>query len=119
MPISLVGLREIPLSSSAVYKKIGAGAFPRPVKIKNRNYWVQDDVDAWFEAKDTANLILGKKDCLLGGFTEAELRGRGWGGVRDKGLNLQGLKILMERGILERRKLRTEGRPRVEFRWRV
>jgi len=119
MAISLVGLEEIPLSSSAVYKKIGAGAFPRPVKIKNRNYWVQDDVDAWLEADATANLILGKKDCLVGGFTEAELRSRGWGGLRNKGLNLQGLKILMERGSLKREKLSTGGRPRVEYRWRV
>jgi hypothetical protein len=44
MPISLVSLEEIPLSSSGVYKKIEAGVFPRPIQIKGRNLWLKDEV---------------------------------------------------------------------------
>jgi hypothetical protein len=119
MPISLVGLEEIPLPSSAVYKKIGAGAFPRPVQLMGRSWWVKDEVDAWFDPQETVDLILEHKDLLGDGFTEAEMRARRWRGLRDRGYNERALKILVEDGVLVRKKLQTGGRPRVEYRWCV
>jgi len=119
MQISLIGLEEIPLSSSAVYKKMDQGLFPRPIHFRGRSWWPKDEVDAWFHPHATVDLILECKDLLHDGFTEAEMRGRGWRGLRNQGYNEQALKILVERGLLERKKLHTGGRPRVEYRWRV
>ena len=75
-PISLVAVEEIPLSRSAIYKKMEAGTFPRPVQLMGRSWWVKDEVDAWFDPEDTVQLILERRDELQGGFTEAELRAR-------------------------------------------
>ena len=58
-----------------------------------------------------------RKDDLQEGFTEAELRARRWRGLRDRGYNERALKALVERGSLQRKKLSTGGRPRVEYRW--
>jgi len=117
VPISLVAVEEIPLSRSAIYKKMGAGTFPRPVQLMGRSWWVKDEVDAWFDPEDTVQLILDRRDELQGGFTEAELRARRWRGLRDRGYNERALKVLVERGMLRRRKLSTGGRPRVEYQW--
>jgi hypothetical protein len=119
MPISLVGIEEIPLSSSAIYKRIGAGNFPRPVQLMGRSWWVKSEVDAWFDPQETVDLLLERKELLGDGFTEAEMRARRWRGLRERGYNEQALRILVERGSLTRKKLSTGGRPRVEYRWRV
>jgi len=117
MPISLVGIDEIPLSSSGIYKNIAAGRFPKPVQFRNRSWWVKDEVDAWLEPQETVQLILERREQLLEGFTEAVLRARRWRGLRDRGFNERALKVLVERGMLRRRKLSTGGRPRVEYQW--
>jgi hypothetical protein len=117
MPISLVGVDEIPLSSSAIYKKMDQGVFPLPIQLMGRNWWLKDEVDAWFNPQKSVDLILENKSLLQDGFTEAELRARGWRGLRNRGCNERALKFLVERGSLERKKLATGGRPRVEYRW--
>jgi len=117
MPISLVGVDEIPLSPSAIYKRMGAGTFPRPIQALGRNWWIKDEVDSWFDPKETVDLILERRDQLQEGFTEAELRARRWTGLRDRGYTERALKALVERGTLTRKKLATGGRPRVEYRW--
>ena len=119
MPISFVCLEEIPLSSSAIYAKMDQGLFPLPIQFKGRCWWPKDEVDSWFHPQATVNLILEKKDLLQDGFTEAELRNKGWEGLRNRGYNQQSLKILVEANLLERKKLQTGGRPRVEYRWRA
>jgi len=118
MPISLVAVEEIPLSRSAIYKKMEAGTFPRPVQLMGRSWWVKDEVDAWFDPEDTVQLILERRDELQGGFTEAELRARRWRGLRERGYNERALRVLVETGVMKRKKLSTGGRPRVEYRWR-
>ena len=117
MPISLVGIEEIPLSSSAVYKKMEKGLFPSPIHLGGRSWWLQDEVDVWFHPQATVDLILECKGLLPDGFTEAEMRTRVGAGLRNRGLNERALRILVERGMLERKKLLTGGRPRVEYRW--
>jgi len=67
--------------------------------------------------QETVDLILERRDQLQEGFTEAEMRARRWRGLRDRGYNERALKVLVEKGILERKKLATGGRPRVEYRW--
>jgi hypothetical protein len=62
---------------------------------------------------------LEHKKLLTGGFTEAELRSKGWKGLINRGYNLQALKILVESGVLKRKRLQTGGRPRTEYRWRA
>ena len=119
MPISLVGIEEIPLSSSAVYKKMDEGLFPRPIQFRGRSWWLQDEVDVWFHPQATVDLILECKRLLPDGFTEAEMRTRVGAELRNRGLNERALRILVERGMLERKKLFTGGRPRVEYRWRA
>ena len=118
MPISLVGIEEIPLSSSAIYAKMDQGLFPRPIQFRGRSWWAKDEVEAWFQPQETVNLILSRKELLQDGFTEAELRAKRWKGLQDKGYNERALKVLVERGALKRKKLLTGGRPRVEYRWR-
>jgi predicted DNA-binding transcriptional regulator AlpA len=119
MPLSLLLVEDIPLSSSAIYKKLEEGAFPEPYSVAGRNCWLQEDVDAWLKPEATARLILEHRDELPGGFTEYELRCRGWDGLRSRPYNLQALKLLVESGALVRKKIKTSGRPRVEYRWRA
>jgi hypothetical protein len=119
MPISLVGIDEIPLSPSGVYKNIAAGRFPKPIQLMGRSWWVKDQVDAWICPQETVDLILEHKELLGDGFTEAEMRARRWRGLRDRGYNERALRVLVERGSLTRKKLSTGGRPRVEYRWCV
>lgn len=39
-------------SDATLYRKIGDGTFPRPVKIgANTNAWVETEIDAWASAK--------------------------------------------------------------------
>lgn len=117
MPISLVGIEEIPLSPSGIYKHIAAGKFPKPVQVKNRSWWLKDEVDAWLNPNDTVELLLARREELPQGFTEAELRARRWSGLRDRGLNQRALRVLVEQGRLKRKRFSTGGRPRVEYRW--
>jgi hypothetical protein len=117
MPISLVCVDEIPLSSSAVYKKIEAGVFPRPIPLKGRSWWLKKEIDAWFHPAETMELIRERRNALPGGFTEAEMRARGWKGLNNRGLNERALKMLVQEGVLERKKLATGGRPRMKYRW--
>lgn len=119
MPISLVGIDEIPLSPSGIYKHIAAGRFPKPIQIKNRSWWLKDEVEAWLEPQETVKLILERRDALLGGFTEPELRAKRWRGLGDKAYNHRALNALVEHGQLIRKRLGTGGRPRVEYRWSV
>lgn len=40
------------LSRATIWRKIGAGEFPRPVRLgPNRVAWVEAQVDAWIERK--------------------------------------------------------------------
>jgi hypothetical protein len=119
MPISLVFVEDIPLPPSTIYKKLGDKAFPEPYCIKGRSCWLKEEVDAWLNPDETVQRLLARKGELTEGFTEYELRCRSWEGLRDRALNLQALKILVESGALQRSKLPTYGRPRVEYRWRV
>jgi hypothetical protein len=119
MSISLVTVEEIPLSPSAIYKKIEAGVFPRPVQLKGRSWWLKEEIDSWFHPTGTMELIQERRNELPGGFTEAEMRARGWKGLNNRGLNEQALKTLVQEGVLERKKLATGGRPRVEYRWQL
>ena len=119
MPLSLVGIDEIPLSPSGIYKNIAAGRFPKPVQVKNRSWWLKEEVDAWLDPQETVELLLERREELPNGFTEAELRVKRWPGLRDRGYNERAFRVLVERGLLVRRKLATGGRPRVEYRWCV
>ena len=119
MPISLLFVEDIPLPTSTIYKKLEAGAFPEPYRIKGRSCWLQADVDAWLSPDATVQRLLERKDELTEGFTEYELRCKSWEGLRDRALNLQALKLLVESGALQRKKLPTKGRPRVEYRFRI
>jgi hypothetical protein len=87
------------------------------VQLSGRSWWLKSEVDAWFDPRETVELILERRDQLQGGFTEAEMRARRWRGLRDRGFNERALKVLVEREVLERKKLSTGGRPRVEYRW--
>ena len=119
MPTSLVFVEDIPLPPSTIYKKLEDGAFPEPYRIKGRSCWLKEEVDAWLNPEETVQRLLEHRDDLADGFTEYELRGKSWEGLRDRALNLQALKILVESGALKKRKLPTYGRPRVEYRWRI
>jgi hypothetical protein len=98
MPISLVGIEEIPLSPSAVYKKTDQGLFPRPIRLRGRSWWLKDEVDAWVNPQATADLLLECKALLPDSFTEAELRNRQWKGLKNRGCNERALRLLVEKG---------------------
>jgi prophage regulatory protein len=34
-----------------LYKMVGAGTFPRPVKVSKSNRWVESEIDEWLDAK--------------------------------------------------------------------
>ena len=102
--------------STAVFKHSHEGLIDQgePSVLK-----LTEEVDAWLSPDATVQRLLERKDELTEGFTEYELRCRSWNGLRDRALNLQALKILVESGALKKRKLPTSGRPRVEYRFRI
>ncbi len=58
--IERVGLRK-----SAIYARMAAGTFPRPIKDGNTSLWVESEVSAWISAHITARnmgQIMGRKD---------------------------------------------------------
>ena len=47
----IVGLRR-----TAIYRMIGAGQFPRPIKLQNgRSRWARRHIQAWVEAQIAAS----------------------------------------------------------------
>jgi prophage regulatory protein len=45
-------LKQIPISSATLARRVAAGAFPRPVRIgKRRVAWVQSEVSDWLAAR--------------------------------------------------------------------
>lgn len=47
-------LRELteayPFSAPTLYRMIKKGAFPAPIKIGSRSYWIEDEVEAAMQA---------------------------------------------------------------------
>jgi hypothetical protein len=70
---------------------------------------VKDEVDDWLEPRETMELILERREELLEGFTEAELRARRWRGLRDRSYNERALKVLVETGAMKRKSFLLEG----------
>lgn len=56
--LRLVRLREVihrvGLGKTAIYARIRAGEFPKPVDLGGVVAWVESDVDTWIEAKIAA-----------------------------------------------------------------
>lgn len=55
MQNTLIRLKEVErrtgLSKSAIYRRAGAGTFPRPVPLgHSMSAWVESEVDAWVDA---------------------------------------------------------------------
>ena len=45
-------LKGISYSKAHIHRLIGAGKFPRPIKLgENRNAWIETEIDAHIEAK--------------------------------------------------------------------
>jgi predicted DNA-binding transcriptional regulator AlpA len=45
-------LKKVPLTYVAIWKKMVAGTFPRPIEISERkNGWFEDEVDAYLSAR--------------------------------------------------------------------
>lgn len=57
-PLRLVRLKEViqrcGLGKTAIYTRIRAGEFPRPVDLGGVVAWVETEVDAWIEARIAA-----------------------------------------------------------------
>ncbi len=46
-------LSTVPVSRVTIWRWIKAGQFPKPVRVINgRNYWAEDDIRQWLNAKD-------------------------------------------------------------------
>jgi len=43
------------LRRTAIYGRIAAGAFPKPVKIGSASRWVESDIQSWIEDQITAS----------------------------------------------------------------
>ena len=43
--------KGIQFSDTHIWRLIRAGDFPKPVKIGNRNHWVETEIDQYIEAK--------------------------------------------------------------------
>lgn len=43
--------RRVGLGRSAIYERIAAGTFPRPVKLGASSVWVESEVEAWIAAR--------------------------------------------------------------------
>ena len=43
--------KGIKFSDTHIWRLIRAGDFPKPVKIGNRNHWVETEIDQYIEAK--------------------------------------------------------------------
>jgi predicted DNA-binding transcriptional regulator AlpA len=41
--------RGIDLNASTIWRKTKAGEFPRPVKVGNRNGWIDSEIDQYME----------------------------------------------------------------------
>lgn len=46
-----LALKGIKFSDTHIWRLIRAGDFPKPLKIGNRNHWVEAEIDAYVEAK--------------------------------------------------------------------
>lgn len=40
-------LAIVPLSRATLYRRVGDGSFPKPVKIERRVFWIREEIDAW------------------------------------------------------------------------
>jgi prophage regulatory protein len=53
--IQLIALPDVTkivgLSGSTIYRYIGYGMFPKPVKIGPLNRWVESEIQAWLEER--------------------------------------------------------------------
>lgn len=53
-PRRLIRIREVlhltGLSRSGLYKRIGYGLFPAPIKLGRTSVWLESDIDAWIDA---------------------------------------------------------------------
>ena len=51
--LDLDGLAEkgIKFSDTQLWRLIRAGDFPRPLKISNRNHWLEAEIDRYIESK--------------------------------------------------------------------
>jgi len=43
--------KGIKFSDTHIWRLVRAGDFPKPVKIGNRNHWVETEIDQYIEAK--------------------------------------------------------------------
>ena len=43
--------KGIKFSDTHIWRLVRAGVFPKPVKIGNRNHWVETEIDQYIEAK--------------------------------------------------------------------
>jgi prophage regulatory protein len=57
-------LSRIPLSRSAIYSKISAGEFPKPVSLSSQSVgWIESEVQAWMEKRVAASRSRGHSIC--------------------------------------------------------
>ena len=51
--LDLDGLAEkgVKFSDTHIWRLIRSGNFPKPVKIGNRNHWVETEIDQYIESK--------------------------------------------------------------------
>lgn len=42
---------RVKLSPANIYKLIGEGQFPPPIKANQRSFWLESEVEAWKQAK--------------------------------------------------------------------
>ena len=48
----------IPISSATLWRKVGAGTFPLPVKLSDRvTAWRVGDIRAWMRARETSHRV--------------------------------------------------------------
>lgn len=40
-------LALVPLSRATLYRRVGEGSFPKPVKVERRVFWIREEIDAW------------------------------------------------------------------------
>lgn len=56
VPLRLIRLKQVieavGLQKSAIYKRIAAGEFPKPISLGGRSVaWLESDIDAWIREK--------------------------------------------------------------------
>ena len=104
------------LSRTSLYRLQARGMLPASWKVKGSVYWVEGEVREWLLAVPQAmNEIKSARDRLTSGFTAAEVTRTLKLGDRRTPINRLALERLAHEGVLKRRRVRSGGRPRVEF----